>query len=79
MDKDKKELSVGSIVKATLIVVGVIAAICGIAYAIYKYFTPDYDDDFDDDFDDAFDDDDDLFEDDTEEKKDDKKEDKKED
>lgn len=70
MDKDKKELSVGSIVKATLIVVGVIAAICGIAYAIYKYFTPDYDDDFDDDFDDAFDDDDDLFDDEDDDSKD---------
>ena len=32
-----------------------------LAYAIYRYFTPDYLDDFDDDFDDAFDDDDDLF------------------
>lgn len=76
MDKDKKEISTGSIIKVTLIVIGVIAAICGIAYAIYKYFTPDYDDDFDDDFDDAFDDDDDLFEDmDEEESKDEKKED----
>ena len=57
---------VGQIVKVTLIVIAVVAAICGIAYAIYRFVTPNYDDDFDDDFDDVFDDDDvdDLFEDD---------------
>lgn len=42
--------------------IGVLAVIAGIAYALYKYFTPDYleddddDDDFDDDFDDFFED-----------------------
>lgn len=50
------------IIKVTVIVVGVLAAICGAAYAIYRFMTPDYDDEFDDDFDDEFDDDDDdLF------------------
>ena len=34
-----------------LAVIGAIAAVAGIAYAVYKYFTPDYLDDFDDDFD----------------------------
>mgnify|MGYP000184697551 FL=1 len=29
----------------------------GIAFAVYKYLTPDYMDDFDEDFDDDFDDD----------------------
>lgn len=45
-----------------LAIVGAIAAIAGIAYAVYKYMTPDYLEDFDDDFDDEFEDD---FEDDT--------------
>ena len=37
---------------------GAIAAVAGIAYAVYRYFTPDYLEDFEDDFDeDDFDDD----------------------
>ena len=40
-----------------LAIVGAIAAIAGIAYAVYKYMTPDYLEDFDDDFDDEFEDD----------------------
>ena len=35
-------------------ILGVIAIIAGIAYAIYHYFTPDYLEDFEDDFDDEF-------------------------
>lgn len=46
-------------------VVGVIAAVAGIAYALYLYFTPDYLEDFEDEFDDDFDDD--FFEDEEEE------------
>lgn len=46
-------------------VVGVIAAVAGIAYALYLYFTPDYLEDFEDEYDDDFDDD--FFEDDDEE------------
>lgn len=50
-----------------LAIIGAIASIAAISFAVYKYFTPDYladlDDDFDDDFyddlDDDFDDDDD--------------------
>ena len=39
-------------------VVGVVLAMAAIAYAVYRYFTPDYLDDFEDDFeDDDFDDD----------------------
>lgn len=38
-------------------IIGGIAAIAGIAYAVYRYFTPDYLEDFEDDFDDDFDDD----------------------
>ena len=39
-------------------VIGVVLAMAAIAYAVYRYFTPDYLDDFEDDFeDDDFDDD----------------------
>ena len=40
-----------------LAIVGAIVAIAGIAYAVYKFVTPDYLEDFDDDFDDEFEDD----------------------
>jgi len=40
-----------------LAIIGIIAAVAGIAYAVYRFFTPDYLDDFEDDFDDDFDDD----------------------
>lgn len=45
--------------------IGAIAAVAGIAYAVYRYLTPDYLEDFDDDFDDDFEDD--FFEDDDDE------------
>ena len=52
-----------------LAIVGFVAAVAGIAYAVYRYFTPDYLEDFEDvylDDDDDFDDDyyfeDDFFE-----------------
>jgi len=39
-------------------VIGVVLAMAAIAYAVYRYFTPDYLDDFEDEFeDDDFDDD----------------------
>lgn len=45
-----------------LAVIGAVTAIAGIAYAVYRYLTPDYledyEDDFDDDFEDFFEDDD---------------------
>ncbi len=44
-------------VVCVLAIVGAVAAIAGIAYAVYKFFAPDYYDDFEDDFDDEFDDD----------------------
>lgn len=46
-----------------LAIIGAVAAVAGIAYAVYRFFTPDYLEDFEDDFDDDFDDD--FFEDDT--------------
>ena len=45
-------------------VIGVLVAVAGIAYAVYRYLTPDYLEDFEDDFDDDFDDD--FFEDEEE-------------
>ncbi len=56
-----------------LAIIGVIAAVAAIAYAVYRYFTPDYLEDYDDDYDDRFDDD--FFEDEEEETKPEKKED----
>lgn len=40
-----------------LAIIGAVAAVAAIAYAVFKYFTPDYLEDFNDDFDDDFDDD----------------------
>lgn len=41
----------------TLAIVGAVVAIAGIAYAVYRFFAPDYLEDFDEDFDDDFEDD----------------------
>lgn len=41
-----------------LAIIGAVAAIAGIAYAVYRYMNPDYLEDFDDDFDEYEDDDD---------------------
>ena len=40
-----------------LAIIGAIAAVAGIAYAVYRFFAPDYLEDFDEDFEDEFDDD----------------------
>ena len=60
-----------------LAIVGFVAAVAGIAYAVYRYFTPDYLEDFededlddDDDFDDDDNFDDDFFEEEKEEPED---------
>ena len=39
-----------------LAIIGCVAVVAAIAYAIYKFFTPDYLEDYEDDFDDDFDD-----------------------
>ena len=39
-----------------LAIIGAVAAVAGIAYAVYRFFTQDYLEDFEDDFDDDFDD-----------------------
>lgn len=62
-----------------LAIVGFVAAVAGIAYAVYRYFTPDYLEDFEDedyDDDDDFEDEDEDFEDDFFEEEDEKSEDK---
>ena len=40
-----------------LAIIGAIAAVAGIAYAVYRFFAPDYLEDFDEEFEDEFDDD----------------------
>ncbi len=63
-DEEEAEMSKKSPIVTVLAVIGAIVAVACIAFAVYKYFTPDYLDDFDDG--DDFDDDDDLFEDEDE-------------
>lgn len=53
-DKDKHRRCICTV----LAIIGAIAVVAGIAYAVYRYLTPNYLDDFDDDFDDDFEDDD---------------------
>ena len=73
-NKDEEKNESKDIVKIVLIVVGAIVLIGVIAFAIYRFVTPDYLEDFDDDFDEDFDDD--FFEDEDIVVEDDKKEDK---
>ena len=47
-----------------LVVIGCIAAVAGIAYAVYRFLAPDYLEEFDDELDEDFDD---YFEDEDEE------------
>lgn len=53
--KNSTTMKKGSLLRIIAIAVAATAAVCGIAYAVYRYFTPDYLEDFDDeDFDDDF-------------------------
>ena len=52
--QEKEEEKCKNTVMWVLAIIGAVAA--GIAYAVYRFFTPDYLEDFEDDFDDDFDD-----------------------
>ena len=57
LKKEEEEKKFPRAILWALAIIGAIAAVAGIAYAVYLYFTPDYLEDFEDDFDDDFDDD----------------------
>ena len=57
LKKEEEEKRFPRAILWALAIIGAIAAVAGIAYAVYLYFTPDYLEDFEDDFDDDFDDD----------------------
>ena len=53
--EEEKEEKKGNLIFRIIAAVAVIAAVCGIAYAVYRYLKPDYLEDFDeDDFEDEF-------------------------
>ena len=58
LEKRNQPAAKGSGLKTFLAIIGAIAIIAAVVYAIYRFFTPDYlkdlDSDFDDDFDDFF-------------------------
>ena len=62
----KEEEKKQNVVMWILIIIAAVVAVAGIAYAVYRFFAPDYledlDEYFDDDFDDDFFDDDDISE-----------------
>ena len=65
LGKKEEEKKKCNVLLWVLAIIGAVAAVAGIAYAVYRYFTPDYLEDFADDFEDEFDDledeDDDFF------------------
>lgn len=52
----KEEEKTKNTVLWALAIIGAVAAVAGIAYAVYRFLTPDYLEDFEEDFDDDFDD-----------------------
>ena len=54
LGKKKEEEKKKNTILWVFAIIGAIAAVAGIAYAVYRYMEPDYLDDFDDDFDDDF-------------------------
>ncbi len=61
--KKEQEEKRCNVIVWVLAIVGVVAAVAGIAYLIYRYMHPDYLEEFDDEFEDEFEDEEDLFED----------------
>lgn len=54
--KKKEDEKEKNTVLWVLAIIGAVAAVAGIAFAVYRFFTPDYLEDFEEDFDDDFDD-----------------------
>ena len=54
--KKKEDEKQKNTVLWVLAVIGAVAAVAGIAFAVYRFFTPDYLEDFEEDFEDDFDD-----------------------
>lgn len=54
--KKKEDEKQKNTVLWVLAIIGAVAAVAGIAFAVYRFFTPDYLEDFEEDFDDDFDD-----------------------
>lgn len=54
--QELKEEKSKNVILWVLAIIGCVAAVAGIAYAVYRFFTPDYLEDFEDDFDEDFDD-----------------------
>ncbi len=52
----KEEQKEKNTVLWVLAIIGAVAAVAGIAFAVYHFFAPDYLEDFEEDFDDDFDD-----------------------
>ena len=68
----KEEEKKSNVLMWVAITLGAVLAVAGTAYAVYRFFTPDYLEDFEEDFDDDYDDDDyddddDFFDDEEEE------------
>lgn len=65
----KEEKKKCNVVLWVFAIIGAVVAIGVIAYALYRYFKPDYledfEDEFEDDFEDDFEDEDEVFEDET--------------
>ena len=65
--KKKEEEKKQNTILWVLAIIGTIAAVAAIAYAVYRYLTPDYledfEDEFEDEFEDQFEDEDGVFED----------------
>ena len=54
--KKKEDEKEKNTVLWVLAIIGAVAAVAGIAFAVYRFFSPDYLEDFEEDFDDDFDD-----------------------
>lgn len=67
---EKKENKKSNVLVWVIAIIGIMIAVCAIAYALYRFLTPDYLEDFEDEFeeddvdgDDEEEDEDDIFED----------------